>query len=77
MDNSPNKAESRFFLWKILDVLEKIFCIIPVTAMTIVVFVSVVLRYVFKSPLGWSEEFTLVCMMWCVFGAASYAFYNG
>ena len=77
MANSATNTESRFILWRILDVLEKIFCIVPVIAMTAVVAVSVFMRYVLKMPFGWSEEFTLVCMVWCVFGAASYAFYHG
>jgi len=70
------RAESRFFLWRIMDVLERIFCIIPIALMTAIVFISVIYRYVLKTPLGWSEEFTLICMMWSVFGAASYAFHQ-
>lgn len=77
MENAPNRVESRFILWKALDYLEKIFCVLPVAVMTIIVFVAVLCRYLLKSPLGWSEEVTLICMMWCVFGAAPYAFYRG
>ena len=77
MSNSPNNTESRFFLWKIMDFLEKFISIATVAIMTAVVFVAVILRYVFRSPLGWSEEFTLICLTWCVFGSASYAFYHG
>ena len=77
MPENQKPADNRFILWKILDVLEKIFCIIPVVVMTTLVFVAVVCRYVLRSPIGWSEEVTLACLTWCVFGAASYAFYTG
>ena len=77
MSNDIKASGSRFILWRLLDVLERIFCIIPVVVMTVIVFLAVVFRYVLKSPIGWSEEVTLICMTWCVFGAASYAFYNG
>lgn len=77
MSDTPRIDESRFFLWRILDILEKIFCVIPVSVMTVIVFVGVIFRYVLKSPIGWSEEVTLICLTWCVFGAASYAFYIG
>jgi len=76
MDDIQSRGESRFFLWKIMDLLEKIFCIAPIAVMTVLVFISVIYRYVLKNPLGWSEEFTLICMMWSVFGAASYAFHQ-
>ena len=59
MSDTPRIDESRFFLWRILDVLEKIFCVIPVSVMTVIVFVGVIFRYVLKSPIGWSEEVTL------------------
>ena len=77
MNTAAEQKRERFILWRIMDVLEKIFCTIPVVLMTIVVFAAVICRYVLKSPFGWSEEFTLICMMWCVFGAAPYAFYTG
>lgn len=63
MENAPNNVESRFILWKALDQLEKIFCILPVAVMTVIVFVAVLCRYVLKAPLGWSEEVTLICMI--------------
>ncbi|SFQ18679.1 Tripartite ATP-independent transporter, DctQ component [Oscillibacter sp. PC13] len=77
MSETPKTTESRFFLWRLLGVLEKIFCVVPVAVMTALVFVAVICRYVFKSPIGWTEEVTLICLTWCVFGAASYAFYSG
>ena len=55
MSDTPRIDESRFFLWRILDILEKIFCVIPVSVMTVIVFVGVIFRYVLKSPIGWSE----------------------
>ena len=77
MSENQKPTESRFILWRILEVLEKIFCIVPVVIMTVIVFAAVVCRYILRNPIGWSEEITLMCMTWCVFGAASYAFYHG
>lgn len=77
MNTASEKKRERFILWKIMDILEKILCTIPVVLMTVVVFAAVICRYVLKNPFGWSEEFTLICMIWCVFGAAPYAFYTG
>lgn len=77
MSDTPKTAESRFFLWRLLGILEKIFCIVPVAIMTALVFIGVIFRYLLKSPIGWTEEVTLICLTWCVFGAASYAFYSG
>lgn len=77
MSNTTLKSKERFILWRIMDILEKIFCTLPVVFMTVVVFAAVICRYIFRRPFGWSEEFTMVCMMWCVFGAAPYAFYTG
>ena len=61
MNKAAEQKRERFILWRIMDVLEKIFCTIPVVLMTIVVFAAVICRYVLKSPFGWSEEFTLIC----------------
>ena len=77
MSNTAETPRKRFILWRIMDIPEKIFCTLPVVLMTAVVFAAVICRYIFRRPFGWSEEFTLICMMWCVFGAAPYAFYTG
>lgn len=39
--------------------------------MTLVVFLQVICRYVVKSSLPWSEEFSRYCMVWVVFVGVS------
>lgn len=77
MSNSPAEKKPKFFFGSILDVLEVFFCTVPLALMTILICIHVIFRYVLLSPLGWSEEVTLICMIWCAFGAASYAFRKG
>jgi TRAP-type C4-dicarboxylate transport system permease small subunit len=49
----------------------RIMLIIMVPAMTVIVFVQVVLRYVFLSPLSWIEELARYLLVWIsCFGAA-------
>jgi len=59
---------------KILDIIEEIFCHIIgglFLAMTLLVFVSVLSRYLFHTPLAWSEEIARFMMVWMGFlGAA-------
>jgi TRAP-type C4-dicarboxylate transport system permease small subunit len=41
------------------------------TFFTVLVFLQVVFRYFFKSPISWAEELTMLTFQWCVFlGAA-------
>lgn len=47
------------------------------TFFTILVFLQVVFRYLFKSPLSWSEELTMLTFQWCVFLGAAIAVKRG
>lgn len=55
---------------KMQDIIERITTVINwilgvmLTLMLILTFIQVVLRYVFNSPLMWSEEVTLVMLVW-------------
>lgn len=52
---------------KILDTYETAAFIVLLTAMTIVVFLQVIFRYVIKSSLPWSEEISRYCMIFTVY----------
>jgi TRAP-type C4-dicarboxylate transport system permease small subunit len=41
--------------------------------MTLIVVYAVVARYIFNSPVGWSEEIAVYLMIWVVFLGAAYA----
>jgi len=60
--------------FKTLDIIEKIFChIIGVLflLMTLLVFTSILSRYIFHNPLAWSEEIARFMMVWiCFLGTA-------
>lgn len=47
-----------------LTTIEKYVCCVLLVLMLIVCFVAVVMRYVFNSPLSWSEEVILVFLVW-------------
>ena len=64
VSENQKPTESRFILWRILEVLEKIFCIVPVVIMTVIVFAAVVCRYILIIAIGWSEDITLMCRSW-------------
>lgn len=51
--------------------------VIMLVLMTIIVFYSVLLRYVFKSPLAWSEEIARYAFIWLTFLGISMAERNG
>ncbi len=76
MSNTSTVKESNFFLWKFLAVLEMFFCVVPIAVMTVIIFMSVIFRYVLLQPIGWAEEFTKACLVWAVMGGSSYAFYH-
>ena len=60
--------------FKTLDIIEKILChVIGVLFlfMTLLVFISILSRYIFHNPLAWSEEIARFMMVWvCFLGAA-------
>ena len=51
----------------------KILLIIMVPAMTVIVFVQVLLRYVFSAPLVWVEEAAKYLLVWVSFFGSAYA----
>jgi TRAP-type C4-dicarboxylate transport system permease small subunit len=55
----------------------KITIMIMVPVMTMVIFVQVLLRYVFLSPLGWAEELSRYLMVWISCLGAAYATRSG
>ena len=55
----------------------RIMLIIMIPAMTGIVFVQVILRYVFLSPLSWIEELARYLLVWISCFGAAYAVKNG
>lgn len=52
---------------KILDKIEEIFCGTALLATTIILFMNVMLRYIFKSSTSWAEELIKYLMIWIAF----------
>ena len=44
---------------------------------TVFVFLQVIFRYFFKSPISWAEELTMLTFQWCVFLGAAIAVRHG
>ena len=57
------------FIW---DHLEEFFIIPLMFAMSIIIFVQVVMRYAFDNSLTWSEELARYMFVWLVYFAVSY-----
>lgn len=55
----------------------KVLIMIMVPVMTLVVFAQVVMRYVFKSPFIWAEEFSRYLLIWISCLGAAYALKTG
>lgn len=52
--------------------LEKALCILLMSGMTLLVFIQVVMRYVFKNSLSWSEELARYLFIWLIYIGISY-----
>ncbi|PAD08233.1 hypothetical protein CHH78_19195 [Shouchella clausii] len=52
--------------------LEEVLIVSILAAMVIVISLQVLLRFVFGTSLGWSEEFSRYCFIWLIFLGASY-----
>jgi TRAP-type C4-dicarboxylate transport system permease small subunit len=63
-------------IWKGLVYLQKCFMIVAGCFVTVLVFVEVLLRYVFGSPLFGVEELVCLIAMWLYFIGASYGAYE-
>jgi len=48
-------------------------CAVLVTLLAGLVFLQVVMRYVFRAPLSWTDEGAIYCMVWFVYIAAALA----
>lgn len=53
-----------------------IFCILSIFIMTIIIFYSIVMRYIFKSAPFWAEEIARYLLVWSSLFGASIAFEN-
>ncbi len=60
-----------------LTKIEENLTFILLLAMLLAVFASFVSRYVFNSPIDWTEEFSRYVMIWATFIAASYGVKTG
>lgn len=63
-------------IWNGLIHLQKLFMVIAGVVITILVFVEVLLRYIFGSPLFGVEELICLIAMWLYFIGASYGAYE-
>lgn len=54
------------------EYLEMSICIILMSAMTLLVFVQVIMRYVFQNSLSWSEELARYLFIWLIYIGISY-----
>jgi TRAP-type C4-dicarboxylate transport system permease small subunit len=63
-------------IWNGLVFLQKWFIIVAACMVTLLVFVEVMLRYVFRSPLFGVEELVVLVAMWLYFAGASYGAYE-
>lgn len=57
---------------KIIGNFEGYFCVFSLSAMSIIIFVQVVFRYVLKSSLPWSEEISRYLLVWTTFFGGAY-----
>ncbi|MBQ3373868.1 MAG: TRAP transporter small permease [Anaerolineaceae bacterium] len=59
--------------WFILHIEEVIACI-ALSIMLCVIFFNVIMRYIFRNPLNWSDELSMICLAYVTFvgGAAAY-----
>lgn len=62
----------RSFKWFVQH-FEELFAGIGLCMMSILVFAQVVMRYVFHTPMSWSDEIAVYCMLWSVYLSASWA----
>lgn len=64
---------------KFSEILDKITSVITATILatiSIIIVYSVVMRFVFNSPVQWQYELTLICMSWMIFLGMPMAFHK-
>lgn len=54
------------------DNTEVFLCVILMSAMTLLVFIQVIMRYVFNASLSWSEELARYIFIWLIYVGISY-----
>lgn len=64
-------------LKKFLDNFEGYCCVLTLAAMSIIVFVQVVCRYILQSSLPWSEEVSRYLLVWTTFLGGAYGIRQG
>jgi TRAP-type C4-dicarboxylate transport system permease small subunit len=62
---------------KLLEVAAERSCLLAVILMTVLTLVQVVLRYIFRTPLVWTEEASVFLMIWMAFVGAGVAMRRG
>ena len=61
-------------VWTFLERrIEEVIVGVCVCVMTIMIFFQVVMRYVFSSPVSWSDEIAVYAMLWSVYLSVSWA----
>ncbi|MEA4988379.1 MAG: TRAP transporter small permease [Anaerovorax sp.] len=60
-------------LKKLDDNLEEYFLVATISLSVIIIFLQVIMRYVFKASLPWSEEFARYLFLWQIWVGAAYA----
>ncbi len=74
MNCSPSSRRLILLLEKLAWIVERaaaVPCIIAIGAMTVIVILGVIFRYVLVSPLGWTEEAARYLMIWAASLAVS------
>ncbi len=65
-------ARPLVFIDWITDSLHRFSSLICIPAMTVVITVDVVMRYVFNAPFAWAIEFNSACLLLVLFGSLPY-----
>ena len=60
----------------VLTYFEVVFAGLAIAFASLLLFINVVLRYIFLSPISWAEELSIYIMIWIVFVAGSGVFRN-
>jgi len=80
MDSGSNPGQFGTGIKKLAWIVERITavpCMIAIGAMTAIVIMGVIFRYVLRSPLGWTEEAARYLMIWAASLAVSMGIMKG